>query len=171
MPLAPVPDPSNSQRSYIASLTAPSKAQSMAQKPAMSQAHWDELSKRIPCMQDFKLGPAPAPLPYDTYDEWWLKLVWMEEYCSMVQFKQDHASLNPAQFNSDAFLTIRVNSFDQEEEAYRCFPRLRQVVHRTTSKCWTAANIVPDANHERLLPPEWCNICCCYSAIALCMMQ
>ena len=86
----------------------------------MSHQQWCELSNRAPCMHDFKLGPAPAPLPDDTYVDRWLKLVWMEEYCSMLQFKQEHVSRNTALFNQDAFLTIKVNAFDQEEEAYRC---------------------------------------------------
>lgn len=86
---------------------------------SMSQEQWRELSQRMPCVHDFKLGPAPAPLGSDSYPERWLKLVWMEEYYSMLHFKQEHSSMPSAQFQQDASLSIKVNSFDQEEGAYR----------------------------------------------------
>jgi hypothetical protein len=91
----------------------------MSQKVPMKDEQWRELAKRSPRMNDFKLGPAPAPVPCDTYSERWLKLVWMEAYCSMLQFKLDYTVLSPAQFDQDAFLSISINSYDQKKEAYR----------------------------------------------------
>lgn len=94
----------------------------MVANSAMSSAQWQDLAKRTPTVEDFKLGPAPAPTPQDTYSEKWLKLVWMEEYCSMLQFKQEYRSLQSSQFNQDAFLSLKVHHFDDDEEAYRCLP-------------------------------------------------
>jgi hypothetical protein len=91
----------------------------MSQNVSMSHENWRDLSARMPTMQDFKLGPAPDPVPFDTYTEKWMKLVWMEEYCSMIQFKQDQSALSPAEFEREAFLSITINNYDEKAEAYR----------------------------------------------------
>ena len=65
----------------------------------------------------FQRGPPPDPKPSDSYDNKWLKLVWMELYDSVIAFEREQAKKREP-FKDRATLSVDVQAYDAQRQQF-----------------------------------------------------